>query len=118
MKASMLVLQTLLLDGLVQDQPKRAVRNEAPPLSDADILYQEIKSALYFLPEEFFTRVWVEKQLDTTDRRDFLYGEMKLAIRNQGRRVGSQALFTHEGNLGYPYTGRRAVVRAIGAFPL
>ena len=89
----MLVLQTLLLDGLVQDQPKRAARSEPSPLSDPDILYQEVTSSLYFLPEEFFTRVRVEKQLDTTERRDFLYKQMRLAIRNQGKKLGCQQLF-------------------------
>jgi DGQHR domain-containing protein len=93
MKASMLVLQRLLLDGLVQDQPKRAARSEPSPLSDPDILYQEITSSLYFLPEEFFTRVWVEKQLDTSDRRGFLYQQMRLAIQNQGYKTSHQQLF-------------------------
>jgi DGQHR domain-containing protein len=107
MKASVLVLQTLLLDGLVQDQPKRTMRNELSPLGDPDTLYQEIKSALYFLPEEFFTRVWLEKQLDTTERRSFLYEQMKLAIRNQGKKLGYQPLFTPQGYSGGHRSARR-----------
>lgn len=40
LKANMLVLQNLLLDMMVQDQPKKASRNEPSPLSDSDILYK------------------------------------------------------------------------------
>jgi hypothetical protein len=99
------------------DQPKRTIRSEPSPLSDPETLFHEIESALYFLPEEFFTRVWVEKQLDRAERHDFLYGEIRLAVRNQGRKEVGQALFARNWSRSCRANDRATCFRATRAFP-
>ena len=97
MKAAMLVLQKLLLEIMVRESPKRQSRNQLSPLGDPDLLYDDVTTSLYFLPEEFFTRAWVERQLDTSDRREFLGRQMQSAIQNQGKKLGNLQLFIDRG---------------------
>ncbi len=92
-KATMLVLQELVLDQMVSSQPERNAKSELSPLSDLDDLEKYVRNSLYFLPEEFFTRVWMQKQLDTGERREFLYQQMQEAIRRQGKGLGYLPLF-------------------------
>ena len=84
MKATMLVLQELILDRLNTSMPGRAAKNEASPLADPDDFKTAVTAELYFLPEDFFLREWTEKGLDTSERRKFLRGQMDEAISRAG----------------------------------
>lgn len=92
-KAAMLVLQEFILDFLVQVMNVRKVEGKPSPFADFDELKQYVKASVADLPPEFFTTEWQEKQLDTTDRRAFLRGQIEIAVRNQGKFLGNQQLF-------------------------
>lgn len=93
MKASMLVLQEFILDFLVQVMTVRDMEGKPSPLTDFDDLKDLVKASVRYLPDEFFTLEWQEKQLDTSERRAFLRGQMEVAVRNQGKFLGNQLLF-------------------------
>ena len=93
MKATMQVLQELVLDRLNTSMPARSAKGEASPFADPDDFATAVKSELYFLPEDFFTREWTEKGLDTSERRKFLRGQMDEAIQRAGSGLGYLPLF-------------------------
>jgi hypothetical protein len=92
-KAALLVLQEFILDFLVQVMNVRRVEGKPSPFADYDELRQYVMASLADLPDEFFTMEWQEKQLDTSERRAFLRGQMEVAVRNQGKFLGNQQLF-------------------------
>ncbi len=92
-KAGMLVLQELILDQLVQMMTVRQIDGKPTPLADLDELQDIVKAVLNFLPPEFFTTEWQQKQLDTSERRAFLRGQMAITLQNQGKFLGNQQLF-------------------------
>ncbi len=93
MKASMLVLQELVMDRLNTSMPGRAAKTEPSPLADPLDFATAVESELFFLPEEFFTREWTEKGLDTSERRKFLRSQMDEAITKAGSGLGYLPLF-------------------------
>lgn len=93
MKATMLVLQELLFERFALDMPKRKQTNKNSPFSDLNDLQSSVEAELHYLPEEFFTRTWMETGLDTSERRGFLLGQMKAAIDKLGEKIGTLALF-------------------------
>ncbi len=93
MKAGMLVLQELVLDFLVQVMTVRQIEGKPSPFADRDDLADLVVASLKYLPSEFFSREWQEKQLDTSERRAFLRAQMEITIRNQGKNIGNQQLF-------------------------
>jgi len=92
-KAATLVLQEFILDFLVQVMNVRKVEGKPSPFADFDELKQYVMASIADLPPEFFTTEWQEKQLDTSDRRAFLRGQIEIAVRNQGKFLGNQQLF-------------------------
>lgn len=92
-KAGMVVLQELILDRLNSSMPGRAAKDQPSPLASYDELAVAVAAELHFLPEEFFIREWQEKQLDTSDRRKFLLGQMSEAIARAGTKLGTLPLF-------------------------
>jgi hypothetical protein len=92
-KASMLCLQEYLLETMVKAMPSRLQKKQGSPFNDPKELESEVRSNLYFLSEEFFTREWTETGLDTPERRRFLKGQIEEAISRQSQKLGSMALF-------------------------
>lgn len=92
-KAAMLVLQEFVLDFMVQVMAVRQMEGKPSPLADVDDLRDVVKGALTYLPPEFFSTEWQEKQLDTTERRAFLRDQMQKAVNNQGKYLGTLTLF-------------------------
>lgn len=92
-KASMLVLQDLLLDFLVQLMNVRRVEGKSSVFADFDELSQYITASLADLPPQFFTMEWQVKQIDTSEGRSFLRDQMQKAKDNQGKFLGNQQLF-------------------------
>jgi hypothetical protein len=92
-KAAMLVLQEYVLDLLAQYMNVRRMEGKPSPFADFEDLQQLITASLTDLPPEFFAREWQEKQLDTSERRAFLRNQMEIAVRNQGKFLGTQLLF-------------------------
>jgi hypothetical protein len=94
MKVTMLILQRFLFDDFVRDLPKRR-QTEADwhPFASAEFLKESVKGSLYHLPENFFTKKWSETGLDTSERREFLYGQMEQAVQKFGAKIGTLPLF-------------------------
>lgn len=93
LKAAMLVLQEFTLDFLVQVMTVRQMEGKPSPLVDAQDLHDVVLAGLKFLPAEFYTTEWQEKQLDTSERRAFLRDQMQKAVNNQGKFLGNLQLF-------------------------
>lgn len=93
MKATMVVLQELILDKLNGAMPGRASNGEPSFFADPEDLSKAVTSNLYFLPEEFFIRDWSETGLDTAERRKFLRSQMDEAIVKGGKKIGHLQLF-------------------------
>lgn len=97
MKATMVVLQEMVLDKLNIAMPGRAANGDPSFLADADELGRAVTSNLYFLPEEFFLRDWSETGLDTSERRRFLRLQMEEAVVKGGKKIGHLQLFKIKG---------------------
>lgn len=93
----MTCIQELILDTMVRAMPSKAHKNEPSPFASGEELAADVKSQLYFLKEEFFTRPWQETGLDTPERRRFLRGQMDEAINRQGENLGYMPLFKKKG---------------------
>jgi hypothetical protein len=93
MKATMVVLQELILDKLNGAMPGRASNGDPSFFCDLEDLRKTVASNLYFLPEEFFLRDWSETGLDTAERRKFLRAQMEEAIVKGGKKIGHLQLF-------------------------
>ncbi len=99
------MLREFILDFLVQVMNVRKVEGKPSPFADFDELEQYVMASIADLPREFFTTEWQEKQLDTSERRAFLRGQIEVAVRNQGKYLDDQQLSkSHDraGHLGIP----------------
>lgn len=92
-KATMLCLQEYLLETMVKAMPSRLQKKQGSFFNDPKELESEVRSNLYFLAEEFFTREWTETGLDTPERRRFLKSQIEEAISKQSQKIGLMALF-------------------------
>ncbi|MER6748344.1 hypothetical protein ACFW6C_09865 [Streptomyces fungicidicus] len=93
LKAAMLVLQEFLLDFFVSVKSVRDMEGKPSPIADMEEMSSLVVAALKFIPPDFFTLEWQEKQLDTSERRTFLLQQMEMSKRNQGKFLGNQQLF-------------------------
>ena len=89
----MLVLQNYVLDTLNADMPRRRSRGEDSPLRDPEELQNEVKYTLPFLKEEFFTKEWKLKGLDTSAGHDLFRKSIDKAIQNESKNLGNMSLF-------------------------
>lgn len=92
-KATMLCLQEYLLETMVKAMPSRLQKKQGSFFNEPKELESEVRSNLYFLSEEFFTREWTETGLDTPERRRFLKSQIEEAISRQSQKIGAMALF-------------------------
>jgi len=92
-KVNLLVLQEFLLDGLVGGMPKRKAKNEPSPLSDPDLIFDEVRFLLEFLSEEFYTKGWKMKGLDTGVGHKAFRESLEEAVSSQSQNLGNRKLF-------------------------
>ncbi len=92
-KAAMLVLQEYVLNKLNGDMPSRRSKGENSPLGDPEDFRQSVSAALYFVPEEFFTRQWQVKGLDTGPGRKLLLEQFQECEQRGGEKIGHLRLF-------------------------
>ena len=92
-KVSLLVLQDHLLDALNAEMPRRIAKGEASPFADPEKLEEEVGFQLEFLKEEFFTKEWKLKGLDTARGHAEFKDNIGKAIANQSANLGNMRLF-------------------------
>ncbi len=92
-KVNLIVLQEFLLDKLVAEMPKKKAKGEPSPFSDQSILEEEVKFQLVFLSEEFFTKEWKMKGLDTATGHKAFRESIDEAVNAQSQNLGNRKLF-------------------------
>lgn len=92
-KVNLLVLQEFLLDRLVGEMPKRMAKKEASPFTDPELLGEEVGFQLEFLSEEFFTKEWKMKGLDTGVGHKEFRKSIEDAVSTQSQNLGNRKLF-------------------------
>jgi hypothetical protein len=92
MKVALLTLQQFLLDRFVTALPFRSASDDPPLMSESEVQGM-VKSVLTNLPQQFFTREWKMKQIDTTEGRKSLYAAMEAVWNRQGTVDGRMPLF-------------------------
>jgi DGQHR domain-containing protein len=92
-KVSLVNLQQHLLEKLHAAMPRRKAKNEASPFADTSVLIEEVKYELEFLSEEFFTKEWRLKGLDTSDGHKIFIQAIADAINSQSANLGNMRLF-------------------------
>ncbi|MGV0718630.1 hypothetical protein ABQE93_24825 [Mycolicibacterium sp. XJ662] len=93
MKVSMLTLQNFILDNLLTLNNLLRKQGKEPPFADPEDLRDHVASTIEDLPEEFFTREWTEKQIDTVPGRKMLRASIQEVIDAGGKNLGNRTLF-------------------------
>ncbi|MDV7245320.1 MULTISPECIES: hypothetical protein [Rhodococcus] len=88
-KVALLQLQAYVLEVLKQVVPFQA----ESPFASPDKLYEATTTALGTLPEEFFTKEWKKKGLDTNSGRILFLEQLQKVAAADGKRIGSFSLF-------------------------
>jgi hypothetical protein len=73
--------------------PKRKAKGEGSPFSDLADFETEVSFQLHYLSEEFYTRTWVLKGLDTGTGHKEFRGALDDAVNNQSLNLGNRKLF-------------------------
>jgi DGQHR domain-containing protein len=92
-KVSLIILQEYLFDQFANDMPRRGSKKEPSPFSSSDYLYDEVKLQLTYLSEEFFTKEWKAKGLDTGPGHKLFRESIVEAITSQSANLGNKRLF-------------------------
>ncbi len=92
-KVSLVILQEYLFDMFANDMPRRNLRNEKSPFADPSTLKEEVSLQLTFLSEEFFTKEWKMKGLDTGAGHKAFRESLNEAINSQCQNLGNRKLF-------------------------
>jgi DGQHR domain-containing protein len=93
MKVSMLTLQEFILDNLLTINNLLRKQEKPAPFVDLTDLADYVTSTIDDLPEKFFTREWMEKQIDTVPGRKMLRNSIQEVIDAGGQNIGNRALF-------------------------
>lgn len=93
MKVSLLTLQSFILDNLLTLNNLLRKQGSQPPFGDLTELPDHVASTIEDLPEEFFTREWTEKQIDTVPGRKMLRASIQEVIDAGGKNLGNRTLF-------------------------
>lgn len=93
MKVSMLTLQEVLFDKLDSLIPFLNSKKLDLPFSCDEALEEHMTFILEVLPEEFFTKEWTEKSLDTPSGKKLLKEQIEKAMNNKGKSLGNMVLF-------------------------
>jgi hypothetical protein len=89
----MLALQSFVLDNLLTLNNLLRKQDKEPPFADVDELADHVASTIGELPEEFFLREWMEKQIDTVPGRKMLRASIQEVIDAGGKNLGNRTLF-------------------------
>jgi hypothetical protein len=92
-KVCLLKLQEYILDQLLNDMPRRIKHEEKSPFCNAEDLSSSVELSLSFLTEEFFTKEWKLKGLDTGLGHNEFRRAIEDAVNNQSKNLGNQKLF-------------------------
>ena len=95
-KVCLLKLMEHVLSVLHTERPKGKAKGEPSPLEDCDNLKEEVKLSLHFLSEDFFTKEWKKKGLDTGRGHKLFAEAMQTAIGSKS--LGNISIFK-EGNV-------------------
>ncbi len=93
MRVSLLTLQSFILDNLLMVNNVLRKQEQPPPFGELDALSDHVVSTIEDLPEEFFTREWTEKQMDTSQGRRILRASIQEVIDARGKNLGNRTLF-------------------------
>jgi len=93
MKVSMLNLQEYFFDNMDSIIPFLDSKGLPLPLSNETAFIEQMEYVFKYLPEEFFTKEWTEKSLDTPKGRELLMDQIEKVIRNKGKNLGRMILF-------------------------
>ena len=85
-----------VLGVLHTERPKGKAKGEPSPLEDCDNLKEEVKLSLHFLNENFFTKEWKKKGLDTGRGHKLFAEALQTAIGSKS--LGNISIFK-EGNV-------------------
>jgi hypothetical protein len=97
-KVNLLILQEFLLDRLVGEMPKRKAKGQKSPFADPVDLEDEVGYELAFLSEEFFTKEWKMKGLDTAAGHKAFRESVDEAVQAQSQNLGNRRLFKTSGS--------------------
>jgi hypothetical protein len=92
-KVNLIIFQEFLLDKLVGEMPRRKVKGESSPFTDPALLEEEVTFQLAFLSEEFFTKEWKMKGLDTATGHKVFRESIDEAVSSQSLNLGNRKLF-------------------------
>lgn len=92
-KVSMLVLQEILFNKIDSAMPIYIDNGLTLPFENEDALTSQINIHLKDLPEEFFTKEWTEKGLDTSTGQQLLREQIEKAIWKKGEKIGQLLIF-------------------------
>ena len=87
-----------VLNVLNTERPKQIARGIDSPFKDCEKLKEEVELTLDFIKEEFFTKEWKKKGLDTSRGHKLFSDALKTALENQSRNLGNMTIFK-EGNV-------------------
>jgi DGQHR domain-containing protein len=93
MKVALLTLQSFILDNLLTLNNLLRKQGKEPPFANLAELADHVASTIEDLPEEFFTREWMEKQIDTVPGRKMLRASIQEVIDAGGKNLGNRTLF-------------------------
>lgn len=93
MKVSLMVLQEYIVSKFEGNIAFSKMYSAPLAFDSEEALKEQIKVVLQDLPEEFFTKEWTAKSLDTPEGQKLLKEQMVLAIANKGKHLGKMALF-------------------------
>lgn len=92
-KVSLINLQEYIIDTLNKDMPRNKMKGIPSPLTNGATFRDECKLTLPFLSEEFFTKEWKLKGLDTAVGHNIFRESINKAIQNQSKHLGNLRLF-------------------------
>lgn len=97
-KVCLLTLMEFVLNVLNTERPKQIARGIDSPFKDCEKLKEEVELTLDFIKEEFFTKEWKKKGLDTSRGHKLFSDALQTALDNQSRNLGNMTIFK-EGNV-------------------
>ena len=92
-KVALIRLQEFVLQSLNNEMPKRNMKSEPSPFTDLAELQKEVGYHLPFLKEEFFSKEWKAKGLDTSAGHELFQRSIDTAISRQSKNLGNMTLF-------------------------
>lgn len=93
MKVSLIVLQEFIFSKFEGNIAFSKMYNAPLAFDSEEALREQIKVVLKDLTEDFFTKEWTAKSLDTPEGQKMLKEQIVMAVSNKGKYLGKMALF-------------------------